>query len=334
VLEIHTNGVRKFLDLLEIIERSESISSKTVDDLLSDYTWQQFISSYERMEDFSRTALKKILLNLTKAETIGEGFVLPKLEAGFRALLDQNERNQLRTRLVEADQLNLDEALQIALKYLPKETPLEVHVHFTIDAFNTGMFFENHVFFDLCRVDPTQINMQYLSHEFHHTGAHYWFKQNQVLQKLTSSEDLRLKLLARTLEYLVSEGLANGYCTPFFVQGDQPRVIELRSQRNKWFQHLVNLLSELLKDTGSPEVAQKLFNQFTLDPEAGLPPGHNLSGTMILEMDSSSEVPQKQIINLVKTPEHFFELYNRATETSKHEPFPSTIIKRLKSILE
>jgi hypothetical protein len=184
MVQIHTTGVEEFLRLIEISQRTGQISPDAVEKLLQNETWSQLVRSYLRMEGFSQQGLKTVIVNLLTPNPVGKGMVLTKLEEGFRSVLVPLERTKLQERLTGMGQLDLSEAEETALQFLPADTPLNVHVHFTIDGFNTGMFFENHVFFDLRRVDPNALNLKFLSHEFHHVGARHWLEDSTSLTSL------------------------------------------------------------------------------------------------------------------------------------------------------
>ena len=140
--------------------------------------------------------------------------------------------------------------------------------------------------------------------------------------------------MAQTLKYLVSEGLANAFCSPDYVHGKHPRVKELRENRNKWFEQLLYLFQGLIAPTEKVTLLKDIYNKITTDPEGFLPPGHFLSGVMVSEMEESSEVSRKEIINLPKNPESFIRLYNQATKTSGQLAFPNAVVQQVMAIFD
>ena len=301
---------------------------------MRDETWQQLIKAYTGFGGFSQEGLEEVLQNVLEEKPIGKGVVLKKLEFGFRELIDKTKQDKIRKRLEEVKNFDFGEVVQAALKYLPSNTNMDIHIHFTIDAFNTGMFRDDRVFLDIVRVEPSKINPEYLSHEFHHRGAEFWFKKNSRIEFLLNSKDPRLKLLGQALKYLVSEGLANAFCSPDYVHGKHPRVKELRENRIKWFEQLLNLFQGLTAPTEEISHLKDMYNKITTDPEGFLPPGHFLSGIMVSEMEESSEVSREEIINLPKNPENFIHLYNQATKTSGQLVFPSTLVQQVMTIFD
>ena len=333
MIQLHVAGVQRLLGFLASVRENSRIEGDDVKRLLEDETWQQFIRAYSRFEGFTREGLIRVLLNLGKPEPVGEGAVLRKLEEGFRSAMDPAEIEVLRRRLERVAEIDFGEAERVALRFLPEGTSLDLHIHFTIDAFNMGMVFENHVFFDLCRYDPERISLPSLSHEFHHVGAKPWLKQSRALRALYGTGDPRHRLLAEILEYLVSEGLANCFCSPEVLRSEHPRISRLRREWTTWLGHLTNILEELLSPEGDADRAAELLRELTIDLEAVLPAGHYLSGRMVMGMEKAPNITREQIIQLVKSPERFLELYNQAAEAEGHPSIPQGLIQQLDKLI-
>ena len=81
------------------------------------------------------------------------------------------------------------------------------------------------------------------------------------------------------------------------------------------------------------EEIKNAFNKLSVDTSgAGLPPGHFLSGYMVKVMDENPNIERRCIVNLVKNPFDFFDLYNIAAD--EKEKLNALLLKKVKSTID
>lgn len=175
------------------------------------------IKAYSRAPEFSKDGYTAVLRNLTKPNPVGKGSVLSKLEEGLRSCLNKEKIALLRQRLEKILELDFAEAEQTALEYLPPGTPIESTIYLTIDAVNTGMMFEGNGALSVLRFDPDKFDVAGFSHELHHAGFEYWIKCNPKLQALLKENKTYEGIAVKVICNLLSEGLANYFCTPSVI---------------------------------------------------------------------------------------------------------------------
>jgi hypothetical protein len=213
---------------------------------------------------------------------------------------------------------NWSKTAENTLKYLPKATPLDAHVVMTIDGFNGGMYHGNYTYLSLHIINPNTMQPAYFSHEFHHAGFNYWWKQHQLVQEYGETKETREYWLLLLFKYLVSEGLANAYCSPeqvVTIKGTSSRIEkhnllieEYESKYDEIFYDLLELMRTILEGN-LEDIDQQYMNLTTDMIHSMLPRGHFLSARMIQAMEKTPGVSHEEIINLVKEPFDFFHLY-------------------------
>jgi len=110
-------------------------------------------------------------------------------------------------------------------------------------------------------------------------------------------------------------------------------VRKLEEDTPKLLRHLQQLLLWICEKHRPVEEIRNAFNKLSLDTSgAGLPSGHFLSGHMVRVMDKSASIPKKQIIDLVKRPFDFFDMYNLAAE--ENEKLENSLLKRLRVVVD
>jgi hypothetical protein len=171
----------------------------------------------------------------------------------------------------------------------------------------------------------------------------YWWKQHPLVQKFIDTKSTQEYWMLRLFEYLVSEGLANAYCSPGVIEkrdGDSERIAAhnavIEEYENRWdeFHEMVESLIDDICNNRLDNLKEK-YEAFTIDMSGrGKPIGHFLSGRMVTEMDKSKIVSREKIVNLVKEPFSFFHLYNRAAKERGLTEFSSESIASLDSLIE
>jgi hypothetical protein len=259
-------------------------------------------------------------------------------QKGLFSILSEGKLETLESRLNRALSIPFEESVQLARKYLPRRTHIKTDVYITIDPFNAGMTRPGKVFLSILQEDLTPGSAKWLVHEFHHAGANYWLNKNLRLRTLRNSND-HSRMLSEVFSYFVTEGLANWYASSWMT-----RIIEGEEEHNIVIRKLEEETPRLLKDVAQllnlicerhePFAEIKtLFKSLSTDTSgSGFPAGHFLSGRMVGAMDNSNIIGKKEIIDLVKQPFDFFDLYNKTVDES--DKLNVTLLKQVKNKID
>ena len=321
-MEARTDGVSLLLNKLESIDERK-LEEHEIHEIVDHPDIQRWLKAYDWIEE-RESKFKQILSKLhdgvdyesERDELTIQEIWEHKIVYGLRKAVEDPDK--MRSPLEEIKKYDWKSTVKKAREYLPEGTELEPVLVVTIDGFNGGMFRYGTVYLSLVYFDPSLMSEETFSHELHHMGAEYWWEKDPRIQKYKNSEDKQKRYLANLFTYLVGEGLANAFCSPQAiseVEGKEQHNEMVRDYQNN-YDEIFDKLEELIeKIFENPERVPELYNDFTMDREnRGLPPGHFLSGRMIMIMDRSSNVSRDEIINLIKGPFDFLELYNRAAE--------------------
>jgi hypothetical protein len=228
----------------------------------------------------------------------------------------------LESRLNNVLLIPFEKSVGLAREYLPKRTRIKADVYITIDPFNNGMMRSGKVFLSVLQEELTQESAKWVAHELHHAGAYYWLNKNPKLRTLRNSNE-HGHMLAEVFTYFVTEGLANWYASSWttrIVEGEEEhnKVIRtLEKQRPLLLKDLEQLLDLICERHEPVEEIKTLFKSLTINTSgSGFPAGHFLSGRMIGAMDTRNIIGKKEIIDLVKHPFDFFDLYNKTVDES------------------
>ena len=318
--------------------KTEGESGKILEMAFKDETFQTWVNAYAEFIPRFRENLRKMLMNLSllRAEKYESVF-----QKGLLSATSMDKLTMFESRLKRALALPFEEYVNLALKYLPEGTEINIDIYITLDPFNTGMMRPGKVFLSIFMIEPTPELCRNLAHEFHHAGANYWLEKNVQLKALKSSHE-HGQILASVFSYFVTEGLANWYTSPMAIsvveglEGAEVHneVVRKLEEDKPWLlRHLQQLLRWICEKHRPVEEIRKAFNDLSLDTSgAGLPPGHFLSGYMVKVMDKSSNIPKRRIINLVKQPFDFFDLYNIAAK--EDEKLENSLLKQLRVMVK
>jgi len=318
--------------------KAEGESGKILEMAFEDETFQTWVNAYAEFIPGFRENLGKMLMNLSfpredKYESI--------FQKGLLSATSMDKLTMFESRLKRALALPFEEYVNLALKYLPEGTEINVDIYITLDPFNTGMMRPGKVFLSIFMMELTPELCKNLAHEFHHAGAICWLEKNPQLKALKNSHE-HGQIFASVFSYFVTEGLANWYTSPMAIsvveglegaEAHNKVVIKLEEDKPRLLRHLQQLLRWICEKHQPIEEIKNAFNKLSLDTSgAGLPPGHFLSGYMVKVMDKSSNMPKKRIINLVKQPFDFFDLYNIADK--EDEKLENSLLKQLRVIVD
>ena len=317
--------------------RAEGETGKILEIAFKDKTFCTWIDAYAEFIPKFQEKLKKILMNPSLPT---EDEYLSIFQRGLLSAANMDKLEMFESRLKRALTLPFKEYVNLALEHLPEGTPIDVDIYITLDPFNTGMMRPGKVFFSIFMIEFTPEICSGLVHEFHHVGAMYWLEKNMKLKALKNSHEYG-RILASLFTYFVTEGLANWYTSPMAIsvveelegaEAHNEAVRKLEKDKPKLLRHLQKLLRWICEKHQPVEEVRKEFNNLSVDTSgAGLPPGHFLSGYMVKVMDKSSDIPKKRIINLVKQPFDFFDLYNIAAK--EEEKLENSLLEELRLIV-
>ena len=317
---IHENGYN-----------TEGGSGKALETAFRDEAFSVWVKAYAEFIESFPEKLRAILMDLSSPR---EDRIESIWQKGLLSVANADKLAILQSRLKKALTLPFKESVSIASKYLPKQTEIDVDIYLTTDPFNTGMMKPKKVFLSILLAEPTPKLAKGFGHEFHHVGARYWLNKNPQIQTLKGSNE-HAQMLAKIVTYFVTEGLANCYTSPsaiHIVKGageHNTRVRELEQKMPQLRRDLEQLLLWICRKHQPIGDVKEAFRAISLDLSGcGLPAGHFLSGRMVEAMDKSDDVSRKEIINLVKNPFEFIDMYNMAV--NKHSGLNISISKQVR----
>jgi|GEM_PF-1329239 len=341
--EVFGSGARVLLDYLQAQAREEE-TEELWETLWADLAFAAWVTAYEMLPGFEEN-LRALLREPTQVPNAEPTAFWEGFAAGFARARDPEVNAECRRALAAVERVDFAAGERTALRYLPPETPLEVEIYLTVDGCNGGMFRGSRAFLSVLLVSPDEVSamVKGFAHEFHHIGAAHWFAQNPLLQRARERD--AGKLAVEILEYLVSEGLANAFCSPSVLrlhEGDSKeagvhnrRVCELEARwPDEAIERIEHLLHGALADPGAEELSalEESFHQFSLDLSgAGLPEGHFAAGRMVQRM--AGALPLERIISLVQEPWRFLACYNEAME-SKEPRFSKRLLEQIERAFE
>ena len=337
-IEPQTEGSILILNKLQKIENSKNLDEKDIEELINNPDIKRWLEAYGGNDKVYKI-FRRSLLSIDEESHSDMDFWEKKIDYGFRKAADNIDK--MRETIKEINNIDWGSVVQKSLKYLPENTELDPDFIVTVDGFNGGMFKNGTVFLSIIYFDRSQFKDNIFAHEFHHMGAEYWFKKNSIIQRYEEKHDNHF--LTNIMKYLVSEGLANAYCSPGAITKTNTKdkdseqfnqmIENYEENQDELLIQLENLIDKIISEPD--EDLTEPYNDFTVDKEGvGLPPGHFLSGRMIMVMKESQIVKDKEIIDLVKNPFDFFDLYNKAAEELDKRKFSSDLVDKSDRLIE
>jgi hypothetical protein len=342
MITVEGGDVTQLLNILEGAAKSgRSPRQEEIDALLST-KWISFMTEvYSMFSDFSKEGLAHVLANLTRPEPVAQGMVLARLEEGFRSCLSVGRINSLRRKLHMLMALDYAKAERMALLYLPPGTPIASTIYLSIDTVNPGMTFGGNVSLSILAFNPEHFDYPYLAHELHHLGFRYWIEQNPKLRGWAWGENRDHREIAvNMILHLLSEGLANYFCTPSFVRPhdsadkEHNRKIEKYEESlNRMLLEIQSLLSACVSQSLSIEKCSERLMNLVFDQEGILPAVHFIGAHIIEMLDKDPTIAREDVIDLCKKPWEFFALYSRTHEGKGLPGFSRDVIDQVSSLL-
>jgi len=335
-IEPQTKGSILLLNKLQEIKNCHKLKEEDIKELMNHPDIKKWLEAYGGSDKVNKI-FKRTLLSVDDEPRSAMQFWEKKIDYGFRKAVDNID--MMKETINEIKNIDWNSVVQRALQYLPENTELDPDFIVTVDGFNGGMFKNGTVFLSIIYFNKTQFQEDIFAHEFHHMGVNYWFENNAIIQEYEKKKDSHY--LTSIIKYLVSEGLANAFCSPgAIIKTDDDefkdfnQMIEnYEKNQEKLFVQLENLIEKIIKEP--EEDLTDLYNDITVDKKGiGLPPGHFLSGRMVMIMEESKAVDEEEIIELVKDPFDFFNLYNRAAEDMNRRKFSPELVDGIKKYIQ
>ena len=342
MITVESEDVTQLLDILENVVKLQRPPSKEEIDAVLSTKWISFMTeAYSMLSDFSKEGLADVLTNLTRAEPIAHGMVPTRLEEGFRSCLSVRRINLLRKKLQKMMVLDYVKSERIALTYLPPGTPITSTIYLSIDTVNPGMVFGGNVNLSILAFDPENFDFQYLAHELHHLGFRYWIEKNPKLNKLAFRENTDHREIAvNMILHLLSEGMANYYCTPNHVclhasddEEHNHKIKKYEESLNQMLLEIQSLLSDCVSKSLSVEKFRERLMNIIFDQECILPPVHFIGARIIEMFDKDPTISRKDIVDLCKDHSEFFTFYSRTHDREGLPGFSRDVIEQVSSLL-
>ncbi len=316
MIVIEDDGAAMFLDLVETsIREGRPITVEEARRLLTTRGMSFTLSAYEKLLGLTMDDMVSILVNLGSEHPVNTDPVKLRFEEGFRFCYSLEAMSRLRSEVDAVLSLDFGVAERKALRYLPAGTVIESTVYLTVDAFNPGMVRGGDVGRSILH-GLDDISMDHMAHEFHHAGLMSCLSRRPGLVKLTVGADTPEKMAAQLVCHLISEGLANHYCTPNMVKTGEHKSPEANEKircyernQNAMLEEAWSLMRDCLDGTEPLEEYKERLMAILIDRESILPKVHFIGEKIISTLESDPEIEFKDIVDLCLRPENLVSLY-------------------------
>lgn len=316
MITIDDDGATMFLDIVETsIKEGRRITVEEARHLLTTQGMSFTLSAYEKLLGLKGDNMVSILVNLGSEQPINTDSVKLRFEEGFRSCYSLEALSRLRRDVDAVLSLDFGVAERKALRYLPAGTVIESTVYLTVDAFNPGMVRGGDVGRSIL-YGLDDISMDHMAHEFHHAGIMNCLSRRPGLVKLAVVADTPEEVAAQLVLHLVSEGLANHYCTPNMVKAGEHKSPEANEkircyERNQsvMLEEAWSLMRDCLDDTEPLEEYKERLMAILIDRESILPKVHFIGEKIISVLENDPEIEFKDIVDLCLRPENLVSLY-------------------------
>lgn len=327
MISIEDDGARRFLDLVETsIKEDRPITREEAQRLLSTKSMSFTLNAYENLLNLSKDDMISIITSLGEASPTQSEPVNRRFEEGFRSCHSLKAVERLRRGLEAAARIPFEVAEEKALRHLPPDTAIESTIYLTVDAFNPGMVRDGNVGLSIIS-GLEKVSMDYLAHEFHHVGFAYCLSKRPEMERMAKNPEAPEETAIQLISHLVSEGMANHYCTPKMVKAGEHKSPEANEKIQAYERNLIEMLEETWRlivdclDGGAPldEYKERVMN-ILIDKESILPKVHFIGEKMISLIEEDPETRPEDMIDLCNHPENLVSLY---TGPARRKGLPS-----------
>jgi hypothetical protein len=339
MLTIDVEGAQALLRLLQRAREGHPVGEAELEETLDANAF--FTDFYSRWEGSSRQIIREVIRQFDRPEEVPAGILPTRLAEGLRQAAD--EMDLLQGRLSWLREIDAANIVERVLAFLPTNTPLDSVIHITVDLFNNAFAYQGEMGVSLLKgMADRETFEDAVSHELHHVGLHFWSEQDTVRQTLLQERSGRAVAVLH-VENLLSEGMANYYCTPKCVFREsspesvanayQARLARLQRDEGRLFARAAAILDMCLEHEAEHESCWNAFKSLALDmEEAMLPAGHYLGARMVQTMEQAH--PRKMVVDCVRHLPRFLPLYNEAARKAGAFVFDPRLIDTFGQLFE
>jgi hypothetical protein len=317
MLTIALEGAQALLDLLQRVREGHPASETELEEVLAANAF--FIDFYSQWEGSDRETVKTAIRHFNQPEQIPSAILPTRLAEGFRQATD--EMDLLESRMSWLREIDTSSIAEHVLAFLPANTPLDSVIHITVDLFNNAFVYKREMGVSLLKGATDRKTFEdAVTHELHHVCFRFWSGRDAVRQTLLQEQSGRA-VAVQHVQNLLSEGMANYYCTPSYVFRESPeeppvdpfqaRLARLHREEEKLFAQAEAILAMSLEPEAEYEPCWEAFKTLAFDmEEALLPAGHYLGARMVQTMEQVH--PRDLIVRCVRYLPEFLPLYDEA----------------------
>jgi hypothetical protein len=340
MITIEDDGASMFLDIVEAsIREGRRVTVEEAERLLSTRAMSFTLSAYEKLLGLTRDDMVSILVNLGSEQPVEIDPVKLRFEEGFRSCYSLDAVSRLRREVDAALSTDFGVAERKALRYLPAGTVIESTVYLTVDAFNPGMVRSGDVGLSII-TGLHDISMDHMAHEFHHAGLMDCLSRRPGIARLAVGADAPEEVAAQLVCHLVSEGLANHYCTPNMVRVGEHKSTEANEKilgyernQNAMIEEAWSLIRDCLDGEKPLEEYKERLTDILIDRESILPKVHFIGEKIISVLEEDPEIRFKDIVELCIHPENLLFLYAGPAARLSLPQLPNEYALKLQQIM-
>jgi hypothetical protein len=333
MLTINLEGAQALLDLLQRIQEGHRANETELEEVLAANAF--FTDFYSRWEGSDRETIKQTIHHFNQPEQIPSGILPTRLAEGFRQAVD--EMALMESKMFWLGEIDTSSIAERVLAFLPVGTPLDSVIHITVDLFNNAFVHQREMGVSLLKGMADRKTFEdAVTHELHHVGFRFWSDRDAVRQTLLQEKSGR-SVAVMHVQNLLSEGMANYYCTPGYVFRESPkqppvdpfqaRLARLQREEEKLFAQAEAILAMSLEPEAEHEPCWEAFKTIAFDMEdALLPAGHYLGARMVRRMEQVH--PRNLIVRCVQHLPKFLPLYNEAAWKADAFIFDAQLIEQ------
>jgi hypothetical protein len=332
MLAVDMKGAQKLCALLKRVRRGEAVSDALLQDVLASNAF--FVGFYSQWEGLDKQTIADALVRFDEPGR-NTGALADRLAEGFRQAAD--EMDVIQGRMDWLGKVDPTAVSDRVLAFVPRGTPLDSTIHITVDAINGAFVHRDEMGVSLVRgaTDRSAFE-EAVAHELHHVCFRYWAERDGTRRELKQGRSGRAVAVLH-VENLLSEGMANCYCSPRYVFETRPdrlpgdayaaRLARLRREEDQLFSKAEAILAASLEPDADYGSCLEAYNSLALDMEDfQLPAAHYLGARMVQVMDG--EHPRKRIARCVQDLSQFLPLYNRAAGKAGGYQFDPALVRR------
>lgn len=338
MLTIDMEGAQELCALLGHVRRGETVSEARLRDVLASNSF--FVDFYSQWDGLDEQTIAAALVEFDRPGW-DTGSLADRLAGGFRQAVDGMDviANRMNW-LAEVDPTEVSDRV---LPFVPHGTPLNSTIHITVDAINGAFVYRDEMGASLLKGATDRPTFEEaVAHELHHVSFRFWAERDGARQKLKQERSGRAVAVLH-IENLLSEGMANCYCSPRYVFETRPdrlpgdayvaRLARLRSEEAQLFSQAEAVLAASLEPGADYENCLEAYNALAMDMEEfQLPAAHYLGARMIQVMDSVYS--RERIIACVKDLSQFMPEYNTAAEQAGGYRFGADLVRHFGQLFE